>query len=134
MRTYVLDASALFALLQRKPGALKVNELLKEALRGRAQILMSAANYGEVYANILREHGHDKARAALTVIYPLPITLENVTAQRALQAAEVRTKYRLYYVDAFAAALALECKGTLVTSGSDFRRLGHSFPILWLKA
>jgi predicted nucleic acid-binding protein len=134
MRTYVLDASALFALLQRKPGALKVNELLKEALRGRAQILMSAANYGEFYGRFLQEHGPDQAREVLSVIYPLPITLESVTPQRALQAAEVKTKYRLYYVDAFAAALALECKGTLVTSDSDFRRLGHSFPILWLKA
>jgi predicted nucleic acid-binding protein len=134
MRTYVLDASALFALLQRKPGALKVNELLKEGLRGRAQILMSAANYGEVYGRFLQEHGPEQARGALTVIYPLPITLESVTPQRALQAAEVKMKYRLYYVDAFAAALALECKGTLVTSDSDFRKLGHSFPILWLKA
>lgn len=134
MRTYVLDASALLAFVTEKPGAGKVEEFFREAMRGRAQILMSVANYGEVYANILREHGHDKARAALTVIYPLPITLENVTAQRALRAAEVKTTYKLYYIDAFAAALALECKGTLVTSDSDFRRLGHSFPIVWLKA
>jgi hypothetical protein len=38
-----------------------------------------------------------------------------------------------WYVDAFAAALAIENKATLVTSDSDFRKLGHNFPIVWLK-
>jgi predicted nucleic acid-binding protein len=36
-------------------------------------------------------------------------------------------------VDAFAAALAIEHKATPVTSDSHFRKLGHSFPIVWLK-
>jgi predicted nucleic acid-binding protein len=133
MRTYVLDASALLVFLGEKPAS-KVDECFKEALRGRAQVLMSAANYGEVYSKILREHGSDRAQAALNIIYPLPIIFESVTPQRALQAAEVKVKYKLYYLDAFAAALAMEYKATLVTSDSDFRRLGHSFPIVWLKA
>jgi PIN domain nuclease of toxin-antitoxin system len=42
MKTYVLDASALFAFLQRKGDALKVNELVKEAIRGRSQVLCTA--------------------------------------------------------------------------------------------
>lgn len=134
MRTYVLDASALLALLEKKPGAVKVNEFLKEALRSRAQVLMSVVNYAEVYSRFLREHGKEQAQAALTIIYPLPIILESVTPQRALQAAEVKVNYKLYYIDAVAAALALEHKATLVTSDSDFRRLGHNFPIVWLKA
>jgi len=46
----------------------------------------------------------------------------------------MKTKYKLCYADAFAAAPALEHKATLLTSDSDFRRLGHGFPILWLKA
>lgn len=133
MKTYVLDASALLAFLAEKPES-KVDECFREALRGRAQVLMSAANYGEVYSKLLREHGRDQAQATLTVIHPLPITLEDVTPQRAIQAAEVKLKYKLYYVDAIAAALALEYKATLVTSDSDFRRLGHSFPIAWLKS
>ncbi|MGE5203992.1 MAG: type II toxin-antitoxin system VapC family toxin [Chlamydiota bacterium] len=134
MRTYVLDTSGLLAFLEKKPGALKMNELFKESLRGRAEILMSVVNYGEAYGKILREHGSDQAQATLSLMKPLPITLENITPQRALQAAEVKAMYKLYYMDAFAAALAMECKGTVVTSDSDFRRLGHGFPILWLKA
>ena len=133
MRTYVLDASALFAFLQNKPAANKVNELLKEAMRNRAEILMSAVNYGEVYGGIHREHGAERAREVMNTLSPLPIRLIDATAPRACAAAEVKSKYKLYYVDSFAAALAIEHKATLVTSDADFRRLGHSFPVLWLK-
>jgi len=62
VKTYVLDASALYVFLQNKPAANKVNHLLKEAVRERAEILMSAVNYGEVYGAILREHGPDRNR------------------------------------------------------------------------
>jgi PIN domain nuclease of toxin-antitoxin system len=48
MKAYVFDASALFAFLQKTAGAPKVNELLKQAMRGRAAIFMAAVNYGEV--------------------------------------------------------------------------------------
>ena len=133
MKTYVFDASALFAFLRRRPGALKVNEFLKEVSRGRARVLMSAVNYGEVYGRILRDLGPEQALTALHAVRPLPIELLDVTPQRALQAADVKTKYKLYYVDSFAAALAVEQKATLVTSDSDFRKLGHVFPVVWLK-
>jgi len=133
MKTYVFDASALFAFLRDKPGASKVSSLLEEAMRGRARILMSAVNYGEVYGLILREYGSEQALTAVHAVRPLPIQLLDATTQRAFQAADIKVKYKLYYVDAFAAALAIEHKATLVTSDSDFRKLGHSFPIVWLK-
>jgi predicted nucleic acid-binding protein len=133
MKTYVFDASALFAFLRERPGASKVDELLKEARRGRAKLLMSAANYGEVYGLILRGFGPEQALSAIYAVRPLPIEVLDVTPQRALQAADVKAKYKLYYVDSFAAALAVEHKATLVTSDSDFRKLGHIFPVVWLR-
>lgn len=134
MKTYVFDASALLAFLQPKPSAVKVGALLKEGVRGAAEILMSAVNFGEVYGVVLREHGPDAAQTAMGALRPLPIRLIDATPERCLRAADVKTKYRLYYVDSFAAALALEYKATLVTSDSDFRKLGHGFPVVWLKA
>jgi predicted nucleic acid-binding protein len=133
MKTYVFDASALFAYLQKTAGASKVNELLKEAIRGPARVLMSAVNYGEVYGRILRDYGPDQAHMSMHALSPLPIEVLDATPQRALQAADVKSKYKLYYVDSFAAALAMEHKATLVTNDSDFRKLGHSFPVVWLK-
>jgi predicted nucleic acid-binding protein len=133
MKTYVFDASALFAYLQKKAGAPKVNELLKDAVRGSAQVLMSAVNYGEVYGRILRDYGPDQALATMHAVNPLPIEVVDATPERAFQAAGIKAQYKVYYVDSFAAALAIEHKATLVTSDSDFRRLGHSFPVVWLK-
>jgi len=83
---------------------------------------------------ILREYGPERAAATMNAVHPLPIRLIDATPQRAFGAAEVKSKYKLYYVDSFAAALAIEYKATLVTSDSDFRKLGHGFPVLWLKA
>jgi predicted nucleic acid-binding protein len=133
MKTFVFDASALFAFLRSKPGALKVNELLKEATRGRAKILMSAVNYGEVYGLILRQNGPEQALTAVHALSPLPIEISDATPQRAARAADAKARHKLYYVDSFAAALAIEHKATLVTSDSDFRKLGHGFPVVWLK-
>lgn len=73
MKTYVFDASALFAFLQKRPGAPKVNRILKDAMRGEVQILMSAVNYGEVYGRILRDHGLDQALNTMRAVGPLPI-------------------------------------------------------------
>ena len=134
MKTCVFDASALYVFLQNKPAANKVNQLLKEAVRERVEILMSAVNYGEVYGAILREHGPERAAATMSAVQPLPIRLVDTTPQRAVRAADVKLKYKLYYVDSFAAALAIEYNAALVTSDSDFRKLGHGFPTVWLKA
>jgi predicted nucleic acid-binding protein len=133
MKTYVLDASTLFAFLERTPGAYRVNELLKEAMHGRAKLLMSAVNYGEVYGKIFREYGPEQALTAVHAVSPLPIEVLDATPQRACKAADVKAKHKLYYGDSFAAALAIEHKATLVTSDSDFRKLGHGFPVVWLK-
>jgi predicted nucleic acid-binding protein len=133
MKTYVIDAGALLAFLQDKPGSAKVDELLKEARRVRAKMLMSTVNYGEVYGLILREFGREQAVAAVHAVRPLPVELVDVTPQRACHAAEIKARYKLHYADSFAAALAIEHKATLVTSDSDFRKLGHDFPVVWLR-
>jgi predicted nucleic acid-binding protein len=133
VKTYVLDTSALLIFLQKKTAAKKINELLKEAIHGRTDILMSAVNFGEVYGIVLREYGEERTTTIMDAVQPLPIQLLDATPQRALQAASLKIEYRLYYVDSFAAALAVEYKATLVTSDSDFRKLGHGFPLLWLK-
>ena len=93
---------------------------------------MSAVNYGEVYSSILRQHGQDRALATMSAVRPLPLELMDATPQRATHAADLKAKYKLYYVDSFAAALAMEHKATLVTSDSDFKKLGQGVPVMWL--
>src|SRR5438876_9625847 len=86
VKTYVFDASALFGFLQKRAAANKVNELLKEALRGRADILMSAVNYGEVYGGILRENGLERAVVTMSAEHALLISMMDATSQLAFHA------------------------------------------------
>jgi len=133
LRSYVLDASALISFLEDKAGAQKVEELLEQARRGNARVLLSSVNCGEVYLKILRDHGQEHAIRTISAVSRLPIEIQDATTSRSFHAAEVKNKYKLYYIDAFAAALAFEHKATLVTSDSDFKKLGHNFPVLWLR-
>ena len=133
MKTYVFDSGALLALFESCPGTHKVNELLKEAHRGHSRILMSCGNCGEVYGKILRDHGTNQALWARSATRSLPIELYEVNEQRAVNAQDLKTKYNLYYVDSFAASLAIEHKATLVTNDSDFKKLGRTVPVVWLK-
>ena len=134
MTVYVFDASALLTYVDHGRSAEKAAHLLKSALRGENEVLMSAVNFGEAYGVVLRERGPDRAIATLSAIRPLPIRFVDATPDRALRAAEIKTKYKLYYADGFAAALALEYNAKLVTADFDFRRLGRNFPIAWLKS
>lgn len=134
MRTYVFDASAVFAYLRKTPASAKVGELLKDSLRGHARIVMSSVNFGEVYGRILRDAGPEQALLARNVIGSLPLEIVDATTQRAVHAAEMKSTYRLYYADSFAAALAVEYHASLVTSDSDFRKLGQTIPVVWLKS
>jgi predicted nucleic acid-binding protein len=86
-----------------------------------------------VYGKLLRDRGPDQALIAVQAVSPLPIEVLDATPQRACKAADAKVKHKLYYADGFAAALAIEHKAALVTSDSDFRRLGRGFPIVWLK-
>lgn len=129
----MLDASALWIFLQRKPAAAKVLHLLTEAMRGRADVLMSSVNFGEAYGLVVREQGLDRARHTVAALRPSPIRFTDASLQQCMHSAEIKLMYKLHYSDSFAAAVAIENKATLVTSDSDFRRLGHNFPVLWLK-
>ena len=133
MKTYVLDASALFAFLQHTAGGPKVSELFKEAAKLRVRILMSAVNYGEVYGRVLHDGRVVEAARARSVVTTLPLELVDVTPEGAIRAAETKVTHRLDYADSFAAALALEHKATLVTCDLDFRKLGHGVGVVWLK-
>ena len=49
MKRVVLDASALMTFLEYRPGADRVEDLIRLGIEGKRQLLMSAVNWGEVY-------------------------------------------------------------------------------------
>ena len=133
MKRYVLDASALMAFFEDRPGAEKVEELLTRAAEKQRFLLMSVINWGEVYYSVWRVHGEEAANAKLKQIAQLPIELIDVDALTAKLAASLKARHRLPYVDCFAAALAQQSKAMLICADKDFGHVEKETSILWLK-
>jgi predicted nucleic acid-binding protein len=131
-KTYVLDANALITLLTGEPGAGRIGQLVREADRLRTPLLVSVANWGEVFYLSWQRYGEQSAREALDDLSRLPIRVVPLDLPQALRAGEIKALHKIPYVDCLAAALAVLQQATLVTSDHDFDKLGRHFPILWV--
>jgi predicted nucleic acid-binding protein len=133
VRTYVLDASALMAFLEDRPGAGKVEELLARAGEAKQPLLMSVVNWGEVCYSVWRARGEKAAQEKLQQIAQLPIEVVDADGNVTKLAATLKAKHNLLpYADCFAGALARARKGTLVTSDKDFVRVEADLRTVWL--
>jgi predicted nucleic acid-binding protein len=132
VKGYVLDASALMALFDDRPGAAKVEELLVQAADSKHPLLMSVINWGEVYYSIWRARGEAVANEKLRSIAQLPIEIVDADMELAKRAAMLKSQHNLPYADCFAAALAESRRAALVTSDKDFELVGSLVKILWV--
>jgi ribonuclease VapC len=132
-RLYVLDASALFALLQKEEGQARVAALIAEAQKDNQPLHLSLINWGEIYYTVEREQGAEVAKELIRDIEKLPIALTEVNRARVEAAVHVKSKYRVSYADAFAVALAQELGAIVVTSDPEFKSVEKIVPILWLR-
>ncbi len=131
-RTYVLDANAVLDFVEDGPGAEQIEQLFRDATRGRTPLLMSVLNWGEVFYHSWQQRGEESARRALPDLLRFPIELVPVDLSQALKAGELKAVHKIPYVDCVTAALAVLNQAVLVTSDRDFEKLGKQFPILWI--
>lgn len=131
MKRIVLDASAVMAFFENRPGAEKVHDLIRLSIEGEHQLLMSVVNWGEAYYATWRTKGPGVAQHFLEEFAQLPIQLIPADVELARQAAEFKANFNLPYVDGFAAALALQHKAALATSDKDFARVEEKVDLLW---
>ncbi len=131
MKRIVLDASALMTFFENRPGAEKVQDLIRLGVEGKRQLLMSAVNWGEVYYSTWRTKGPGVARKVIEDIAQLPLEIVAADLDLTRAAAELRAEHKLPYTDGFAAALALHRKASLATSDKDFARVEKKLDIVW---
>jgi predicted nucleic acid-binding protein len=127
----VLDASALMTFFEGRPGADRVEELLRRAGEGELELSMSVVNWGEVYYSRWRTKGREAGERAIAEIAQLPITIVDADVDLTKHAAELRAQTKLPYADCFAAALAMQRKATLATSDRDFCTVETELKIFW---
>ena len=132
MKHYILDANAvLFYLrLPAGEGSDKIAALIREAEQGTTRLSMSVVNLGEVLYTLLKSI--DEARA-LQMIRELQqvISVAGADVERTVQAAILKHRYKMGYADSFAAALAIEQNGTLVSADPVFEKLERK--LKWMK-
>jgi PIN domain nuclease of toxin-antitoxin system len=123
MTTYVLDASAILRFSDKEAGFDRVRDLFIEATQGKAELLLSAVNWGEIVGALYKRAG---GLSALTNnlaanLAALPLTVVPADNDLAASAAIFKYDFKVPFVDAFAGSLALHENATLVTADYDFK-------------
>jgi predicted nucleic acid-binding protein len=131
MKRIVLDASAVITFFEDRPGADKVEDLIRQAVDGKRHLFMSVVNWGEVYYSTWQAKGPGVARKIIEDVAQLPIEIVPADLDLTRRAAELRAEHKLPYADCFAAALAATRKANLATSDKDFSQLDKRLDILW---
>jgi len=132
MKKYVLDTSAVVRFVEDEPGASIVLRIFQESRDGRAEVLMSAVNWGEVIYVIVRvcgghtKEGLSEANQWVGRLRKTPLRIVPADAPEAEDAAMFKTNFQVPYADAFAGSLALRESATLVTADLDFKDLPNN--------
>jgi predicted nucleic acid-binding protein len=107
-------------LKDRNPVADRLAALLDSAESGTNRLLLSSINLGEIYYNCWKEWDELRADATLILLRKHPIQVIHPTEDAVLKAARMKARYAISYADAFAAVLAVEFGGAVLTGDRDF--------------
>jgi ribonuclease VapC len=131
-KAYVLDTWAVIAYLEDEPSGAQVEELIASAHEEQIPIYMSVVNVGEVWYTFAREISEEEADASVKALRDLRIQFEDADWILTQEAARFKSKNKMSYADAFAAALAKTKKADLVTGDNEFKPLDGEIKIAWL--
>ena len=123
MKNMVFDSYALIAFFRQEPGYELVRELLVKIAADEAEGYITTINIGEVYYMICRKSNQKNAEIALDALLKFPLQIIEADLKLSLEAARLKAKYTLSYADAFAAALTIQKKATLITGDDEFESL-----------
>ena len=129
----VLDAWAVMAWLKgQQPAAGQVRLLLQAADGRELKLLMNIVNVGEVF--YLSVKARDLAYGQ-RVLENLQSRVTTISAgdELVMMAANLKSRHRISYADAFAAATAMSRASPLVTGDPELRRMAEQEPTLKLE-
>lgn len=123
MKKLVFDSYALIAFFKQEPGYEFVRELLVKIANDESEGYITTVNVGEVYYMTARKSSQKNAEIVLDALLKFPLHIVDADLSLSLEAAKLKAKYSLSYADAFAAALTITRKATLITGDEEFRSL-----------
>jgi uncharacterized protein with PIN domain len=128
----VLDSWALLCYLEQERGFEKMIDLFEKAVESSKPLLMCIVNWGEIYYQVMRRFGDQKAQDIEQLIQTLPIALIEVNIELTREAARVKARKRMAYADCFAVALARLKKAELYTGDNEFKAVEKDIKVVWL--
>jgi predicted nucleic acid-binding protein len=115
--TFVLDACALIAFLNKEPGMDVVRDILMDALVNKASLAMSKLNLLEVYYDVYRRCGEGASAELLEIVAGTPINVkQGISDEVFKEAGRLKASYKISIADAVALAEASVSGGVLLTS------------------
>lgn len=116
---YLLDTSAVFALIEDEPGADRVEQLLRQA-----DVLLPFVAGLEVYYVTAQERSIDEADRRLALLSQLPVRwIDRVSDAVLVVAGTFKARHRLSLADALIAGFAAEAGATLVHKDPEYEAL-----------
>lgn len=130
----VLDAWAILALIfKEEPAASTVKDIFSQSAPVKAAVTISWINVGEIYYLIARRKSLAVADEIIAELQQLPISLHLPSRKDILEAAALKSKYKLSYADAFAVALSQKIDGEIYTGDPEILALKDVVKIRPLK-
>jgi uncharacterized protein len=127
----VFDSWAILAYAQDEPAADQVENLLVDSARLNNGWI-SSMNLGEVWYTLARRRSRDLADQQLATLAEIGLARVDIDWPMVMQAASYKSRYKISYADALAAALAKQRNAELVTGDPEFRTLASEISIHWL--
>ena len=114
---YVLDACAMLAVLSKEQGADKVVNFYKKATSGEITLVMNKLNLLEVYYDLFRAYGKERADAFIAEIKQSPIVINHELSDEIFaEAGRLKASYRISLADSVALSQTVVLGGALLTS------------------
>lgn len=132
-RAIVLDSWAIMSYLGGEPSAEKVADIMADGHEEDIPLLMTVVNAGEVWYILAREVSVAEADSSIRQLRQLGIKLVDADWDLAHDAAVFKSKHKMSFADCFAAALAQNKTGVLLTGDPEFKQVGTQIAINWLK-
>jgi len=107
-------------------------DLFEKGVESSKPLLMCIVNWGEVYYQIARRFGDQKAQEIEQLIETLPIRLVEADRELTREAARIKATKRMAYADCFAAALSRLRKADLYTGDPEFKVVEKEVKVVWL--
>jgi PIN domain nuclease of toxin-antitoxin system len=116
--SYLLDACALLAFINKETGWNVVDGLLKQAGAGDVVLFMNAINFYEVYYKKMQQEGQQAADAVRDAVADSAISILDVfpAADVMAESARLKTSYKISLADSIALGTASVLGFTLVTA------------------